>query len=232
MVFVRRLRRTRRTRINFPSIEKNRMIERFAPALASLCMLATPSLIAQQAPPATEVGASQLALANIPAKSGAKLTVTSPAFANGADIPFVNTRYRGNVFPGLAWSEGPAGTKSYVVIMQDADALVNGAPILHWTMLDIPASTTRLDAAMSAPPAGARYGPNIRGASQPYAGPHTPAGPKHRYHLQLFALDTTLPANGAASYGALTEAMQGHVLASGEVVGLGQIDPDSVATSH
>src|SRR5262245_46322915 len=78
---------------------------------------------AQQPPAATEVGAAQLALVNLPAKAAAKLTVTSPAFAPGADIPFENTQYRGNVFPGLAWSAGPEGTKSYVVIMQDADIL-------------------------------------------------------------------------------------------------------------
>ena len=117
---------------------------------------------AQQPPAATEVGAAQLALVNVPAKGGAKLTVTTPAFANGADIPFENTQYRGNVFPGLSWNAGPAGTKSYVVIMQDADAMRNGAPILHWTMMNIPSATVKLDPGMKEPPAGAQYGPNIR----------------------------------------------------------------------
>ena len=60
---------------------------------------------AQQAPPppAIQVGAAQLAVVNFPAKSGATLTVTTPAFSSGGDIPFENTQYRGNVFPGLAW---------------------------------------------------------------------------------------------------------------------------------
>jgi para-nitrobenzyl esterase len=159
----------------------------------------------------------------LPAKNGAKLTVTSPAFAAGGDIAFENTQYRGNVFPGLSWTAGPAGTKSYVVIMQDPDAMRNGAPILHWTMMNIPATTTKLDAAMAAPPAGAQYGPNIRGANQPYMGPRTPPGPKHRYHFQIFALDTTIPT--ATTYAELTAAMKDHVLASGEVIGLGQAAP-------
>jgi para-nitrobenzyl esterase len=141
------------------------------------------------------------------------------------DIPFENTQYKGNVFPGLSWSSGPAATKSYVIVMQDADALRNGAPILHWTMLNIPASVTKLDAGMSAPPAGAANGPNMRGPSQPYTGPRTPAGPKHRYHLQLFALDTQLSADAITTFEALTAAMKDHVLASGEVVGLGQFMP-------
>src|SRR3954469_21068346 len=131
---------------------------------------------AQQPPAPTEVGASQLALRTFPAARGAKLAVTTPAFAPGGDIPFENTQYKGNVFPGLSWTAGPTGTKSYVVIMQDADYMVRGAPILHWTMLNIPASVTKLAPGMTEPPAGAQYGPNIRGANHAYLGPRTPAG--------------------------------------------------------
>jgi para-nitrobenzyl esterase len=193
-------------------------------ALAAQFVLAA-SACSQQAPAGSEPGASQLALVNLPPKSSAKLTVTTPAFQPGGDIPFENTQYRGNVFPGLAWTAGPAGTKSYAVIMQDGDAMVRGAPILHWTMANVPGNVTKLDAAMSAPPAGASYGPNIRGAAQAYMGPKTPAGPKHRYHFQIFALDTTLGADALATYATMTDAMKGHVLASGEVIGLGQVAP-------
>ena len=182
-------------------------------------------LCAQGAPTATEAGASQLALANLPAKDGAKLTVNTPAFAPGGDIPFENTQYKGNIFPGLSWSAGPAGTKSYAIIMQDGDAMHDGAPIFHWSMVNIPSSVTSLAPGMKAPPEGAKYGPNIRGTDQPYMGPHTPAGPKHRYHFQVFALDRTLPDDALANYASLTSAMKGHVLASGEVIGLGQVAP-------
>ena len=161
----------------------------------------------------------------LPAKGGAKLTVSTPAWKAGGDIPFENTQYRGNVFPGLQWSAGPPGTQSYVIIMQDPDAMRNGAPILHWTMFNIPGATTKLDAGMTAPPTGASYGPNIRGASQPYMGPRTPPGPKHRYHLQVFALGATLALQSNASYGDLIDGMRGQVLASGEVIGLGRAAP-------
>jgi para-nitrobenzyl esterase len=196
-----------------------------AAIVSLLSLTVAPAAFAQQPPPATEVGAPQLALLNIPAKAGAKLIVTTPAFKAGADIPFENTQYRGNVFPGLAWTAGPAGTKAYVVILQDADALSRGVPILHWTMVNIPATVTTLAAAMSAPPAGAQYGPNIRGPGQAYMGPRTPAGPKHRYHFQVFALDAAIPQDSTGTYAAFTGAMKDHVLASGEVVGLGQIAP-------
>ena len=188
-------------------------------------LLSSGVAFAQAPPPATEAGLPQLALTNIPAKGGAKLTVTSPAFQHGADIPFENTQYRGNRFPGLQWTAGPAGTRSYAIIMQDTDAVVRGGPILHWTMFNI--SGTSLEAGMTTAPAPAAHGPNIRGANQPYMGPRTPAGPKHRYHLQVFALDTTLAPDAGATYDTLVAAMKDHVLASGEVIGLGQVDPNA-----
>jgi para-nitrobenzyl esterase len=195
-----------------------------ATAVAAVILsLAVSAAFAADAP---SPGAAQLALATVPAKGTARLTVESPAFQNGGDIPFENTQYRGNVFPGLSWSHGPSRTQSYVIIMQDPDSLAEGMPILHWTMFNIPKSVTKLDAAMTEPPAGSSYGPNIRGPNHAYMGPHTPPGPKHHYHLQLFALDTTLAPNAGDNYAALTQAMQGHVLAEGELVGLAQADPN------
>jgi para-nitrobenzyl esterase len=188
-------------------------------------LLSVASASAQAPPPADEVGLPQLVLTAVPAKGGAKLTVTSPAFKQMADIPFENTQYQGNKFPGLEWTAGPAGTKSYAVIMQDTDAVVRGGPILHWTMFNI--AGTKLEPGMTAAPAGATNGPNIRGANQPYMGPRTPAGPKHRYHLQVFALDSTLPATAGETLESLTAAMKDHVLASGQIIGLGVVDPSA-----
>ena len=179
------------------------------------------------------LGAAPAALAAVPNRphppAKGHLSVTSPAFRAGGDIPFENTQYRGNIFPGLAWSAGPSGTRSYAIIMQDTDAARNGEPILHWTIYNLPAGTTGLPAGMKpdAKPQGASYGPNVRGTAQPYLGPHPPPGPKHRYHLQVFALDTMLTANPAMTYDQLLDAMRGHVLAAGELVGMGQFDPES-----
>lgn len=158
-----------------------------------------------------------------------KLTVTSPAFKDGGDIPFENTQYRGNVFPGLNWTKGPVATRSYAIVMQDSSLLVRGAPVLHWTMFNIPASVTRLEAGMApdAKPAGSAYGPNYKGAAVSYTGPRTPPGPKDNYHFAVFALDIALPSDAGASYEALSGAMKDHVLASGQVIGLGEKDPQA-----
>jgi Raf kinase inhibitor-like YbhB/YbcL family protein len=112
--------------------------------------------------------------------------------------------------------------------MQDTGASMrDGYPILHWTLWNIPANVTKLDAGMTPTgnPPGSSLGPNMRGAAQPYAGPRSPAGPKHPYHLQVFALDNTIPVDASATYLSLTASMKDHILASGEVVGMGSVDP-------
>lgn len=201
---------------------------------AAALVLAAPAFAQDSPPPVEPAGAvlaaqARLALTELPARGGAKLTVTTPAWQPGADIPFENTQYRGNTFPGLSWTAGPAGTRSYAIIMQDTDAAIRGAPILHWVMYNIPANVTSLPAGMApdANPAGSAYGPNYMGTSRPYLGPRTPRGPKHRYHMQVFALDTAVTADPAITYDALVAAMKDHVLASGEVIGLGQVDPNA-----
>jgi para-nitrobenzyl esterase len=192
-------------------------------AAMTMALAVAPNALAQAVRSTPGQAEARTILELTPAKG--RLTVTTPAFKNGGDIPFENTRYRGNVFPGLNWTKGPKGTTTYAIIMQDSSLLVRGAPILHWTMFNIPAGVTKLEPGMTTPPAGSAYGPNSKGASQPYAGPRTPPGPKDNYHFQVFALDTSLPAEAGASFDVLVGGMKGHVLASGEVVGLGEKDP-------
>jgi Raf kinase inhibitor-like YbhB/YbcL family protein len=200
-----------------------------APALAAALLVVTTIAAADTPPPASSSAAPVgLAIGVFPARAGNnKLTVTTPAFKDGGDIPFENTRYRGNVFPGLKWGYGPYGTRSFVIVMQDADAHFRGGPLLHWSMYAIPGNVPRLKAGMTTPPPGASFGPNVRGPNQAYMGPHTPPGPKHHYHFAVLALDRDVPVDPALTYDALAAEIAGHVLASGEVVGLGQADPDA-----
>jgi para-nitrobenzyl esterase len=195
-----------------------------AAALLSLAAAPTFAQVSRSTPGQPE---ARTAMDLMPAKT--KLTVTTPAFKEGEQIPFEYTQYRTNIFPGLSWTKGPKATKSYVLIMQDNSLLVRGAPVLHWTLFNIPASVTKLDAGMAPAgnPAGSSYGPNYTGVSKPYTGPRTPPGPGDNYHFEIFAIDTTIPDEGKADYAAITKAMEGHVLASGEVVGHGIADPNA-----
>jgi hypothetical protein len=79
-----------------------------APVLGAALLVITSIAVADPAPAA----APGLAIDNFPANHGTKLVVTTPAFQNLGDIPLENTRYRGNVFPGLKWTHGPYGTRS------------------------------------------------------------------------------------------------------------------------
>ncbi len=201
-----------------------------AAAIGAVLALSAPAFAQAPPPPEVEAGKDLLATVTLPAKDGAKLTVTTPGWKHGADIDFKYTQYQGNNFPGLQWTAGPAATKSYAIIMQDTDLVMRGSPILHWSVVNIPATVTKLPAGMKPEeiPAGSIYGPNYQGAGKPYLGPRTPAGPKHRYHIQVLALDTTLAADFAPkNYAELIEPLKGHVLASGDVVGLGQADPSA-----
>ena len=133
--------------------------------------------------------------------------------------------YRTNTFPGLNWTPGPAATQSYLVVMEDVGT-ARPEPVLHWTLFNIPPTLTRLEPGMTPTgnPPGSSYGPNISGQARPYLGPRTPPGPKHPYHFQVFALDRTLPADSINTFTTLLELAKGHVLASGELVGLGSAD--------
>lgn len=157
----------------------------------------------------------------------AKLDLTSPAFQDGGRIPFENTQYRGNIFPGLQWSPGPDGTKSYLVVVQSDIVRPGGRSSIHLTLFNIPATVSHLDAGMTLPPAGAVYGPNVHGLNQAYAGPHTHGFNMETYHFEVLALDTVLPGDPQQSFEAIETAARGHVLASGDLTGKATMDPDS-----
>lgn len=198
----------------------------FTPAiLAGSLVLATGSCAQEAPPPLGHTDA--LVVTALPADAAAGLGVTSPAFANGKPMPFENTQYRGNLFPGLTWTPGPAATQSYLVVVQSGIGHAGGKSSIHLTLYNIPATVTQLDAGMTVPPSGATYGPNVHGLTAAYAGPHTHSFVMETYYFEVLALDTTLPATPDQSFEAIEAAARGHVLASGYVTGLATMDPTS-----
>ncbi|PXA93700.1 carboxylesterase [Caulobacter sp. D5] len=195
---------------------------RCAAALMALLLLAPVAAGAQTAPAPSTGHAPTLLTAAVPAPTGARLIVSSPAFADGGDLPIDNTQYGANRFPGLTWSAGPAGTRSYVVVLQGQGGK---ATSIHLTLFNIPAGATSLAPGLTDPPSGAIYGVNVHGANQPYVGPHTHGAAKVAYPFQVFALDRMLPADPNLSFEALTEAMRGHVLASGALTAMSARPP-------
>lgn len=161
--------------------------------------------------------AKALAVSLVSPKVQAPLAVTSPAFRNGGAIPCRNTQYCGNIFPGVKWSRGPAGTRSYAVIMEGPGE--GRLFSIHITAYNIPATVTELPAAMTVPPAGASLGANVHGYHHTYAGPHPHGKRRNEYHIQVFALDAPLHMSHSVTFDKLITAMRGHVLADGLLVG-------------
>lgn len=150
------------------------------------------------------------------------LTLTSPAFSAGSEIPKEYTCDGGDHSPPLTWSGAPAGTRSFVLIVDDPDAPDPKAPKMtwvHWVLYDIPANTSSLpkDADPKALPPGTREGLNSWKRTN-FGGPCPPIG-RHRYFHKLFALDTTLGDLGRPTVDQLQAAMKGHVLANAELIG-------------
>jgi Raf kinase inhibitor-like YbhB/YbcL family protein len=173
----------------------------------------------QQAAKGTRV---PLAIARPETQAQGKIAVTSTAFSNNGSMPMKYSEYADGVSPNLAWAAVP-NAKAYAVIMEDPDAKPQ-LPFVHWVAWNIPAEVTRLpDGVQEQPrltePDGVLQGRNTRGSTG-YYGPRPPVGEAaHRYHFQVFALDARLDVPFGADRDQVLAAMQGHVLAKGEIVG-------------
>jgi hypothetical protein len=150
------------------------------------------------------------------------LTLTSPSFAPGGELPSACTCEGEDRSPELRWSGVPDGAVSLALIVDDPDAPDPAAPQrtwVHWVLYDIPPSDPGLreDARRYGLPSGAREGKNDWG-NVGYGGPCPPKG-RHRYFHKLYALDTLLGDRGALTKAELEKAMKGHVLERVELVG-------------
>jgi Raf kinase inhibitor-like YbhB/YbcL family protein len=150
------------------------------------------------------------------------LALTSSSFDNQGSIPKKHTCEGGDIAPALSWSGAPGATKSFVLIVDDPDAPDPRAPKMtwvHWVLYDIPASTTSLPEGTTSktlPPA-THEGVNDWKKTG-YGGPCPPVG-LHRYFHKIYALDVMLGDLGHPSKAVVENAMKGHILAQGQLVG-------------
>jgi len=146
------------------------------------------------------------------------LTVVS-AFAMGAAIPMKFAGGGENISPPLSWGQAPAGTKSIAILCDDPDAPVGDW--VHWVLFNLPPETTQLAAGVlrqAKLSSGAMQGVNDYNRCG-YDGPWPPPGKAHRYCFKVFALDTQLNLPAMARKTDLVKAVQGHILAQGQLVG-------------
>jgi Raf kinase inhibitor-like YbhB/YbcL family protein len=159
------------------------------------------------------------------APAGPGLTLTTPAFQDGSEIPPKFTQSDPNpVSPKLEWSHVPAGTVTFALILHDPDVAIQRKTddVLHWMAFNIPGTATELPegvAANATSTDGTVQAKNLRGAVG-YMGPGAgAAGPHHHYTFELFALDTKLDLGPDATRAQVIEAMNGHILGKGVLVG-------------
>ena len=166
--------------------------------------------------------------ANPPRAAMRVITLTSSAFTDGGMIPEANAQPGRDVSPALSWSGAPDSTRSFVLLVHDADAALGDGTddLLHWLVWNIPGSATSLPAGV---PSGAILEDGSRqiSASGPrYRGPAAPStGPAHHYVFELYALDNTVNVVPTTMSPPLTRAevmkqIAGHVRGKGVLVGL------------
>jgi len=142
------------------------------------------------------------------------LKITSPAFKHNEHVPAKYTCDGTDVNPALAIENVPAGAKSLALIVDDPDA--PAGTWVHWVVWNISPDTREVKE--HAVPAGASQGMNDF-RKRNYGGPCPPSG-THRYFFKLYALDTVLNLGADSTKAALERAMQGHILAQAELIGL------------
>ncbi|MFH1614202.1 MAG: YbhB/YbcL family Raf kinase inhibitor-like protein [Planctomycetota bacterium] len=147
-----------------------------------------------------------------------EIEVTSSAFEPNAMIPSKYTCDGLNISPPLKWEGVPQAAQSIALISDDPDA--PAGTWVHWVMWNIPAATAEL-------PENVRPDKKIADGSvqgitdfqrHGYGGPCPPSG-THRYYFKVYALDIKLDIPSSSTKKDLLKAMQGHILAEGQIVG-------------
>jgi Raf kinase inhibitor-like YbhB/YbcL family protein len=161
------------------------------------------------------VGLIGLAAPPAHARRAAKFTLTSPAFASGAEIPDGFTCTGASASPTLKWKNVPRKTVQLALIVQDPDA--RGRTFVHWVIWGLDPKAGQI--VEETVPAGAVQGANSLGKPG-YLGPCPPPGSAaHHYQFTLYALSQAPQVAAGATAATLRAAIKGHVLAKARLVG-------------
>jgi len=139
------------------------------------------------------------------------LSVTSSSFGSSQSIPKKYTCDGEDVNPPLSVVGVPEEAKGLVLVVDDPDAPMG--TWVHWVVWNIPPTDSIEENTV----------PGVEGLNDfgkhSYGGPCPPSG-THRYFFKFYALDTNLSLPSNSRKKDVENAMKGHVLAKGELVGL------------
>lgn len=153
-----------------------------------------------------------------PQTSDRAITITSSAFQEGQPIPRQYTCDGVNVSPALEWTGVPKTAKTIAIIADDPDA--PSGTFTHWVLYNLPSETIGMVENLPATEdlkSGGHQGLNDFNQVG-YGGPCPPSG-RHRYFFKLFALDYELPLKAGAKRPEVDQAMEGHILGQGQLMG-------------
>ena len=158
------------------------------------------------------------------------ITVTSSAFDHHGTVPEEYSAYGDNKSIDLSWSNLPTGTVQLALICDDPEVVTIGmmeTPFPHWVAYNIPASASGLpegmatDAVVSGVAGLDGMINGLNGTSRSgYFGPRPPVnGHLHAYHFRVYAVDANLDLGEGLNKDELLAAIDGHVLATGMLMG-------------
>ncbi|RMF54541.1 YbhB/YbcL family Raf kinase inhibitor-like protein [Candidatus Woesearchaeota archaeon] len=139
-----------------------------------------------------------------------RLVVSSAAFEHNGLIPKKYTCDGADVNPPLSIDNIPKGARSLVLIVDDPDA--PSGTWVHWVVWNIPLGDIKENSV-----------PGTQGLNdfkkKSWGGPCPPSG-THRYFFKAYALDTILNISPNSRKHDVEKAMQDHIIARGELIGL------------
>jgi Raf kinase inhibitor-like YbhB/YbcL family protein len=140
-----------------------------------------------------------------------EIKITSPAFKNNAPIPKKYTCDGDDINPPLKLEGLPDEAKSIVLMIDDPDAPMGTWD--HWIVWNIPPMGEIAENVV----------PGVEGMNdfqrQSYGGPCPPSG-THRYFFKVYALKEKLDLDTNSRKSNVEKAMEGKILAKGELIGL------------
>jgi Raf kinase inhibitor-like YbhB/YbcL family protein len=124
-----------------------------------------------------------------------------------------------NVSPPLSWSNPPAGTKSYALLMFDPEGR-GGLGVSHWVAYGIDASVTGFAEGEVGGPSEKYVGGKGQAGLGHYLGPCTPPGDWHHYTFTLIATDLEPKAlQPGLTRDELFKALDGHAKGAAGLIG-------------
>jgi Raf kinase inhibitor-like YbhB/YbcL family protein len=175
------------------------------------------------------IGAATIAFALSGANAfAADFTLTSSSFKDGAMLAKkhagankANPNCVGdNVSPELSWSNPPAGTTSFALIMVDPEGR-GGLGVDHWIAYGIPASVTSFAEGETGKASDKYVGGKGTQGQGIYLGPCTPPGSAHHYTFTLIGTDLdpkALPPGLPRLE--VMEKLNGHAKGAAGIIGL------------